>query len=402
MSETMVLVINTGSSSIKMALVDMPSEHLFAEGDAERLGEAGALMHWQIAGKAIKAQPAPEDHSKAMQAMLNTLFSSVDRASITAAGHRVVHGGEQFIHPTLLDDAVIAAIESLSHLAPLHNPANLLGIRSLMQQLPDIPHIAVFDTAFHHAMPSYASLYAVPYAWYSEHGVRRYGFHGSSHHYVAEQAAVILGRDFSECRLLTAHLGNGCSAAAIVNGASVDTTMGLTPLEGLVMGTRSGDVDPGLHEFMARVSGDSLATVSEALNRQSGLLGISGISNDMRILLDAAAAGDERAELAVEIFCYRLAKSLAGLAVALGHIDALVFTGGIGEHAAVVRARTVSHLVILGAEIDAQRNQQHGRYTKGFISSNDAQLPLLVVATSEEKMIARYVCERLEAQESSA
>jgi acetate kinase len=284
-------------------------------------------------------------------------------------------------------------IESISHLAPLHNPANLLGIRAARMHLPSVPHIAVFDTAFHHAMPLCASLYAVPYSWYTEFGVRRYGFHGTSHHYVALEAAAILGREFQDCRLLTAHLGNGCSATAIAGGISVDTSMGMTPLEGLVMGTRSGDVDPGLHEFIARQSGDSLERITNTLNRQSGLLGVSGLSNDMRTLLDAAEAGDDRAELAVDMFCYRLAKTLASLAVALGHVDAIVFTGGIGEHASVIRARTIEKLAILGALLDGERNSHHGKLSHGYISSDDAAFPVLVIATAEEKMIARYVCE---------
>ena len=399
MSESKILIINTGSSSIKMALMDMPSELLLAEGMAQRLGDAQAVLSWDIAGERQHLEMAGENHDGAMQLMLAALFCKVDKASIAAVGHRVVHGGERFIKPMLLDDAVIAGVESLSHLAPLHNPANLLGIRAAMHHLPAIPHIAVFDTAFHHAMPLHASLYAVPYHWYEQYGVRRYGFHGTSHHYVGQQAAGLLGREFSDCKLLTAHLGNGCSATAIAGGISVDTTMGLTPLEGLVMGTRSGDVDPGLHEFIARVSGDSLATITNTLNRESGLLGLSGLSNDMRSLLHAAAEGDERAALAVDIFCYRLAKSLAGLAVALGHVDAIVFTGGIGEHAAVIRARTVAHLAILGATIDMQRNNHHGKLSHSVISSSEAALPVLVIATSEEKMIARYVCGVLNQEE---
>jgi len=387
----MILIINSGSSSIKMALIDMPSEKLLAEGVAERLGEPGAVLNWHIAGEAPRIDLHAAEHYAAMQQMLAALFCRMDKGSIVAVGHRVVHGGERFVSPTLLDATVIAGIEALSHLAPLHNPANLLGIRAAMGHLPAIPHVAVFDTAFHHAMPLHASLYAVPYHWYSEYGVRRYGFHGTSHHYVALEAAAILGRKFADVRLLTAHLGNGCSATAIAGGLSVDTTMGMTPLEGLVMGTRSGNVDPGLHDFIARQSGQSLAEITDVLNRGSGLLGLSGRSNDMRELLEAADAGDERAALAVDIFCYRLAKSLAGLAVALGHVDAIIFTGGIGEHASLIRARTVAQLAILGADLDTARNNRHGRDSQGFISKTGGKLPVLVIATNEEKMIARYV-----------
>jgi len=389
----MVLIINTGSSSIKMALIDMPSERLLAEGVADRLGESEASLNWKISGESYRFTLTSDKHLGAMQQMLETLFCRIDKDNITAVGHRVVHGGERFIAPTLLDAEVIAEIEKISHLAPLHNPANLLGIRAAMSQLPNIAHIAVFDTAFHHAMPQYASLYAVPFEWYSQYGVRRYGFHGTSHHYVGLEAAKTLDRKFTDCRLLTAHLGNGCSATAISGGVSVDTTMGMTPLEGLVMGTRSGDVDPGLHAFMAGQSGKSLQEITDTLNKESGLLGLSGRSNDMRVLLEAAETGDERAALAIDIFCYRLAKSLASLAVSLNHVDAIVFTGGIGEHASVIRAKTVQQLAILGATLDKQRNKQHGKESRGFISKDGSPLPVLVIAANEEMMIARYVCE---------
>ncbi|TLS77076.1 acetate kinase [Mariprofundus erugo] len=398
----MILVINTGSSSIKMALLEMPSERVIAEGAAVRLGEEEASLNWNVGGDIQHVALPAAGPDVAMQQMLAILFRRMDKERITAVGHRVVHGGERFIAPTLLDDAVIAAIDELSHLAPLHNPPNLLGIRAAMRHLPAVAHIAVFDTAFHHAMPLHASLYAVPYRWYSEHGVRRYGFHGTSHHYVAQQAADRLGRSFSDCHLLTAHLGNGCSAAAIAGGISVDTTMGMTPLEGLVMGTRSGDVDPGLHDYMARQTGASLSEITAALNRQSGLLGLSGRSNDMRALLAAADAGDVRAGLAVDIFCFRLAKALAGLAVSLGQIDALIFTGGIGEHADVVRAKTVQHLSLLGLVLDAHRNSEHGRLSGGLISAVGAQVPVLVIATSEETMIARYVVDMLQRLDRTA
>ncbi|MDQ6999439.1 MAG: acetate kinase [Mariprofundus sp.] len=396
----MILIINSGSSSIKMALIDKLSEALLAEGRAERLGDVQARLSWTITDQVHDMDLQGARHEAAMLQMLSVLFCHIEKTGIVAVGHRVVHGGERFVAPTLLDDAVIAEIQSLSHLAPLHNPANLLGIHAAIKHMPEIPHIAVFDTAFHHAMPLCASLYAVPYRWYGEYGVRRYGFHGTSHHYVGQQAALILDRQFSDCRLLTVHLGNGCSATAIVDGISVDTTMGMTPLEGLMMGTRSGDVDPGLHDFIARVSGKTLAEITDVLNRESGLLGVSGRSNDMRELLAAADDGDERAVLAVDIFCYRLAKSLAGLAVALGRVDAIVFTGGIGENASVVRAKTIELLEMLGAQLDTVRNQRHGQDSNGFISPCGASLPVLVVATNEEKMIARYVSAIVNAQEN--
>ncbi|MDQ7003064.1 MAG: acetate/propionate family kinase, partial [Ghiorsea sp.] len=308
----MILVINTGSSSIKMALIERTSAKLLAEGLAERLGEEEPLLTWTIAGSTRQHNLETVDeqaagHQSAMLKMLDVLFSKIDKALIAGVGHRVVHGGEKFVLPTLLNASVIADIQALSHLAPLHNPSNILGIKVAMNHLPTVPHVAVFDTAFHQTMPKKASLYAVPYQWYEQYGVRRYGFHGTSHHYVGLAAAKILGCDFKDCKLLTVHLGNGCSATAINNGKSVDTTMGLTPLEGLVMGTRSGDVDPGLIDFISRQSGDSLAEITNILNQKSGLLGLSGCSNDMRTLIQASEAGDKRATLAIEIFCYRLA-----------------------------------------------------------------------------------------------
>ncbi len=393
-SNKLILVINTGSSSIKMAVLRMPSETTVAEGLLEhRSTTEDAVLNWSFAGKQQSTRLG--DQQNTIQQMLEFLFLNCDKSDIIAVGHRVVHGGERFIKPTRIDATVIAELETLSHLAPLHNPANIRGIRSAMQALSDIPHIAVFDTAFHHGMPKHASLYAVPYHWYRDHGVRRYGFHGTSHHYVAQEAAICLGRELSDCQLLSAHLGNGCSATAIAAGMSIDTTMGFTPLEGLVMGTRSGDIDPGLHHYMAEKTGASLADITNTLNRESGLLGLSECSNDMRTLLQARADGDDQADLAIDVFCYRLAKALAGLAIGLDRIDGLVFTGGIGEHASAIRTQTVQHLRVLGIHIDGPRNLCHGHDSLGFISSPDATIPVLVIATDEEKMIARYVMQQL-------
>ncbi|MDQ6969166.1 MAG: acetate kinase [Mariprofundus sp.] len=399
-SNGLVLVINTGSSSIKMALLRMPSETTVAEGLLEDRSATEAILNWNIAGQQQQATTL-NNSQNSIQQMLALLFLHCDKNDIIAVGHRVVHGGERFIKPTRIDATVIAELETLSHLAPLHNPANIRGIRAAMQALSDIPHIAVFDTAFHHNMPKHASLYAVPYHWYRDHAVRRYGFHGTSHHYVTQEAAICLGRELSDCQLLTAHLGNGCSATAIAAGSSIDTTMGFTPLEGLVMGTRSGDIDPGLHHYMAEKTGASLADITDILNRKSGLLGLSERSNDMRTLLQARADGDDQAGLAIDVFCYRLAKALAGLAIGLDHIDALIFTGGIGEHASPIRAQTVEHLRVLGMHIDEPRNLCHGQNSHGFISPQDATISILMIATDEEKMIARYVIQRLERQQSS-
>ncbi|MDX8409875.1 MAG: acetate kinase [Mariprofundales bacterium] len=389
MSST-ILVINSGSSSIKMAAIAMPEERIVAEGLAERLGETAPQLTWRGLHEAKhQILKAGSDHTRACEQMLALLFAGIDPTSVAAVGHRIVHGGEAFVAPLILDAAAIAKIAAISHLAPLHNPANLLGVEAAMVALPEVPQVAVFDTAFHHTMPPHAYLYAVPHHWYAEYGVRRYGFHGTSHRFVAQEAAKRLQCAANDCHLLTAHLGNGCSAAAIAGGVSVDTTMGLTPLEGLVMGTRSGDVDPGLHAFIARQSEKSLEEITDDLNQHSGLLGISEVSNDMRTLLAAAANKDARAQLAIDIFCYRLAKALAGLSIALPRLDAIVFTGGIGEHAAEIRDQVVQQLHLLGASIDPARNTRHGKNSNGFISPPHASPAVLVIPTSEERMIAR-------------
>jgi acetate kinase len=320
--------------------------------------------------------------------VLEQVAASDGGVRLLGAGHRVVHGGERFSASIRVDDAVLVALRSISHLAPLHNPANLAGIDAISAFRPDLPQVAVFDTAFHHTMPAYAFRYAVPEEWYTRHGVRRYGFHGTSHRFVSEQAAVLLGRPPRELRLVTAHLGNGCSAAAVRDGVSVDTTMGLTPLEGLVMGTRSGDVDPGLIGYMTGRTGMTADQLIMALNNDSGLGGLAGMGSDMRTVEAAAAAGNERAQLAVEVFVYRLAKAIAGLVVGLQRLDALIFTGGIGENSAMVRSMVLSRLGFLGLTEDVQANADHGRNTGGRISLA-GPVQALVVPTDEEVLIAR-------------
>jgi acetate kinase len=288
----------------------------------------------------------------------------------------------------LVDDEVVAAIGSVSHLAPLHNPANLAGIEAVRAVRPDLPQVAVFDTAFHQTMPASAFRYAVPEEWYTRYGVRRYGFHGTSYRFVSERTAALLGRPPAGLRLVIAHLGNGCSAAAVRDGVSVDTTMGLTPLEGLVMGTRSGDVDPGLFDYLADRAGLTAAEVTRMLNTASGLAGLSGVGNDMRAVQDAAAGGDERARLALEVFVHRLARGIAGLVASLERLDALVFTGGIGENSSLVRSLVLGRLGFLGLAEDPEANAAHGRSTAGRISAQGAALAL-VVPTDEELLIAR-------------
>jgi acetate kinase len=384
-----ILVLNCGSSSIKFAMIEPSRGGRLLEGSAENLGGAGpGSLRW-MAGEEKGSNELPGGrHEDALRSITDLLERGEGLGSaIRGVGHRVVHGGEAFTGSELIDSAVLTRIEDLAGLAPLHQPFNLLGIRAMQALFPALPQVAVFDTAFHQTMPERAYLYAVPQTLYREHGVRRYGFHGISHRYVAGEAARILGLPPARCALITAHLGNGCSATAIEDGRSVDTSMGLSPLEGLVMGTRSGDVDPGLHEFLAERLDLDVAGVTALLNRESGLLGLSELSNDMRRLTEAAERGHQRAALAVEIFCYRLAKHLAALMVPLGRLDALVFTGGIGENAVGVRARVVALLEHLGLRLDGDRNADHGARSGGVITSDDPPVAV-VVATDEELLIA--------------
>jgi acetate kinase len=385
-----VLVLNSGSSSVKFAVIQPGTGERLIAGMGERLGTPEAVLRVQTAAAPAVSERLPGgSHREAVARVLEHMTAALDGGvRVAGAGHRVVHGGERFSSSIRVDDEVIAALRSFSHLAPLHNPANLAGIEAVRAILPDLPQVAVFDTAFHQTMPPHAFRYAVPEEWYTRYGVRRYGFHGISHQFVSQQAAVLLGQPASELRLVTAHLGNGCSAAAVRDGVSVDTTMGLTPLEGLVMGTRSGDVDPGLLGYLAGQTGMSLDMLTTTLNTGSGLQGLSGVGNDMRTVEAAAVAGNERARLAVEVFVYRLAKAIAGLVVGLERLDALIFTGGIGENSTVVRSMVLQQLGFLGLAEDVQANADHGRRTGGRISLAGPVLAL-VVPTDEELLIAR-------------
>lgn len=384
MTTRAILVLNSGSSSLKFALIDPDTGAVLAQGLAERLGTDGASLRFQAAEELPLGERA--GHDVALRAVFERLRKTHDVAAI---GHRVVHGGEYFSESVRVDASVLAQIRQCCELAPLHNPANLLGIEAASVYMPELPQVAVFDTAFHQTLPPRAHIYAVPYELYTQHKIRRYGFHGTSHFYVSQEAARRLGKPVESLQLLTAHLGNGASACAVKAGRSVDTTMGLTPLEGLVMGTRSGDVDPNLHEFIAARTGLKLQEITSLLNRQSGLLGVSGTSNDMRTLLGSAREGDVRAQLAIDLFCYRLAKALLGLCAALDRVDALVFTGGIGEHAATVRADTLAQLGVLGAVVDPRLNEAHGESGTGRITAANSSLLALVVPTNEELVIAR-------------
>jgi acetate kinase len=386
MSARNILVINCGSSSIKFALVNEAQETFIVSGLAERLGSPEAVLHWQH-GEHKHSQTLPSaDHGLALSHLL-PIVQQTAAGVLHGIGHRVVHGGEHFSGASRVDAASLQAIRQVAPLAPLHNPANLLGIEAAMKLFPDLVQVAVFDTAFHQSLPEHAYRYAVPQALYAEHGVRRYGFHGTSHRYVSRKAAQMSGLAFDASSWLVAHLGNGSSTCAVENGRSRDTSMGLTPLEGLVMGTRSGDVDPNLHSHLARTLGWSLERIDSMLNKDSGLLGLSGLSNDMRTLEQAREQGHAGATLAIEVFCYRLAKSLAAMSCALRRLDGLIFTGGIGENSALIRSKTLDHLGLLGLQLDAQANARCVRGVAGAIHA-DGHTRVLVVPTNEERQIA--------------
>jgi acetate kinase len=382
-----ILVLNCGSSSAKFAVLDAHSGEEHVTGLAQRLGTEKATLEWKAAGRKESRPIAGADHDRALRAAVDVLDGLGLADRLAAVGHRVVHGGARFSGSMIIDAEVISKVEQCIPLGPLHNPPNLLGIRLAQELFPALPQVAVFDTAFHQSMSPRAYLYPVPFAWYEQHGVRRYGFHGTSHRFVSQEAVKQLELDPGDHALVTAHLGNGCSLAAVRDGASVDTTMGLTPLEGVVMGTRSGSIDPALVGHMATALGQPAERILEALNKESGLLGVSGLSNDMRTLQEAADAGHDRALLAIEIFCYALAKAAASLIVPLGRLDALVFTGGIGENSAAIRARVLKQLGFLGLTVDPVANMSHGRAQRGRITLEEHPVAV-VVPTNEELMIA--------------
>ena len=386
MSARHILVINCGSSSIKFALIREDREDTLLSGIAERLGSAESELRWQSGEQQHSLKIPHAGHRQALEQLLPQVQQHAD-GKLSGIGHRVVHGGEHFTAAHLLDAAALAAIRSVSALAPLHNPACLQGIEAALGLYPELPQVAVFDTAFHQSMPAQAFRYAVPEQIYREHGVRRYGFHGSSHRFVGRRAAEFSGLPVNDSSWLVAHLGNGCSTCAIVNGQSRDTSMGLTPLEGVVMGTRSGDVDPGLHLYLGRKLGWSLQEIDNLLNKQSGLLGLSGLSNDMRTLEQARSEGHAGATLAIDVFCYRLAKSLAAMSCALPRLDGLIFTGGIGENSPLIRSQTVAHLPLLNLAIDPQANARSVGGQFGEIQAGNHPR-ILVIPTNEERQIA--------------
>jgi len=389
-----ILVINCGSSSIKYQLFDMADESVLAKGLLERLGTEQVSLCHQATGAVVQPSCSAKDHRAGLGLILASLvhrdYGVIERIEeIEAVGHRVVHGGEEFTGAVRIDGKVIKAIENCAQLAPLHNRPNLAGITAAQTALGLAVQVAVFDTAFHSTLKRAAFIYALPYEWYEQYGIRRYGFHGTSHQYVAERAAEILGRRLNELNLITAHLGNGCSITAIRRGKSVDHSMGLTPAEGLVMGTRGGDMDPAIVFHLAANSDMSLEQINEALQHRSGLLGISGLSNDMRDIVQAGADGQERARLALEIFVHRLKKYIGAYMALLGEVDGLVFTGGIGENSAVVRRKAVENLRKLGLRLDAQANEAVAQGQAKEISAADSDVKILVIPTNEELLIAR-------------
>ncbi len=391
-----ILVINCGSSSLKFQLLDIlrveEDENLLVKGLIERIGQEKSSADCTTSdGRSFSFEEKVPDHKSAIEAVFALLSRSGtlrDKAEIAGIGHRMVHGGEYFRESALIDDEVETAIEKCSELAPLHNPHNLNGYRAARELLPDVPQVAVFDTAFHATLPEKAFLYAIPYEAYREDKVRRFGFHGTSHRYVSERLAHIRGQAGRPSRVITCHLGNGCSMAAVADGKSVETSMGFTPVEGLVMGTRPGDVDPGAVLYLLNRNGSDAAKVDRLLNHQSGLLGISGSSNDMRDLLRKRGEGDHRAGLAVDMFCYRVRKYIGAYAAVLGGADALVFTGGIGENAAEVRREICRGLEFLGIGVDAEKNGGcRGR--EADISAEGSPCRVWVIPTNEELLIAR-------------
>ncbi len=389
MKNTLTLVINCGSSSLKFALLPNESgDEPVLSGLAERLGDADSSITYKASGAKTQEALKGGGHAEALSALINHIDAMGLLPSVTAVGHRVVHGAEEFAKSVLIDDKVIAALERCIPLAPLHNPPNLLGIKVAREKLPSLPQVAVFDTAFHQTMPKAAFLYALPMEYYRDYGVRRYGFHGTSHRFVSAEVRRMLALDPKNHGIIIAHLGNGASATAVKNGESVDTTMGLTPLEGLVMGTRSGDVDPGVLFYLADRAKMSIKDLDNMLNRKSGLLGLSELSNDCRTLEDEAAKGHEGAQIALEVFAHRLARLIGGLATSLDRVDAIAFTGGIGENSPLLRNMTMEKLKTFGVTIDKAANDKFVRGASGIISGATGP-KVLAVATNEELMIAR-------------
>ena len=388
-----VLVINCGSSSLKYQLIDSDTEAVIAKGLCERIGIDGKLTHQTMGKDKYTVDAAMPDHNAAVKFVLDALLDTdkgaiASLSEIDAVGHRIVHGGEKFANSVVITDEVMAAIEECNDLAPLHNPANLIGIRACQTHMPGVPMVAVFDTAFHQTMPDKAYTYAIPYEYYENYKIRRYGFHGTSHSFVSKEAASYLGMDLNNSKIIVAHLGNGASVSAVLNGKCVDTSMGLTPLEGLVMGTRSGDIDPSIMEFIAKKENLDIDGVMNVLNKKSGVAGMSGVSSDFRDLEAAYNEGNERAIAAVEVFSYRVAKYIGAYAAAMNGVDAIAFTAGIGENTSFVREKIMAYLGYLGIKIDRVTNDKT-RGVEALISTADSSVKVCVIPTNEELAICR-------------
>lgn len=388
-----ILVINCGSSSLKYQLINSKTEEVLAKGLCERIGIEGSQITYQPAGgnKEINVSPMPT-HTQAIQLVLDALTNSKtgvikSLSEVGAVGHRIVHGGEKFTGSTILTEDALKAIEECCDLAPLHNPANLIGIRACQELMPNVPMVAVFDTAFHQTMPEEAYLYGLPYEYYEKYKVRRYGFHGTSHSYVSKKAAELLGKPYDSLKTIVCHLGNGASVSAVKYGKSIDTSMGLTPLEGLVMGTRSGDMDPAIMEFIAKKENLDIAGVMEVLNKKSGVLGLSKLSSDFRDLEAASADGNELARKTLKVFAYRVIKYIGAYTAAMDGVDAIVFTAGVGENGPHTRKAVCGNLSYLGIKLDEEANNKRGEDI--VISTPDSKVAVMVIPTNEELAIAR-------------
>ncbi|MBQ8278411.1 MAG: acetate kinase [Roseburia sp.] len=387
-----VLVINCGSSSLKYQLIDSETEAVLAKGLCERIGIDGRLVYQKTGCDKEVTDAAMPTHKQAIQMVLDALVNPTtgaiaSLAEVDAVGHRVVHGGEKFTESALVTDEVLAAIEECNDLAPLHNPANLIGINACKELMPNVPMVTVYDTAFHQTMPSKAYLYGLPYEYYENYKVRRYGFHGTSHSFVSKRTAEFLGMDLNNSKIIVAHLGNGASISAVLNGKCVDTSMGLTPLEGLVMGTRSGDIDPSIMEYIAKKENLDIPGVMNVLNKKSGVQGLSGVSSDFRDLEEGHNAGNTRCTAALEVFCYKVAKYIGSYVAAMNGVDAIAFTAGIGENAGLVRKMVVEYLGYLGITLDEEANGKRG--DDMVISTADSKVKVCVIPTNEELAIAR-------------
>lgn len=387
------LVINCGSSSLKYQLIDMSTEECMVQGLVERIGIEGSVLTQKVEGKdKYVINTEIKNHKEAIKLVLEALVDPVHGViksmnEISAVGHRVVHGGEKYSDSVLINDEVLQSIKDCIVLAPLHNPPNVIGIEACKELMPNTPMVAVFDTAFHQTMPKHSYICPLPYDLYQKYGIRKYGFHGTSHKYVSNKVAEVIGKDIKDLKIVTCHLGNGCSLAAVKNGKSVDTSMGFTPLAGVMMGTRSGSIDPSVISFLIEQHGYTIEEVDELLNKKSGVLGISGVSSDFRDVLAAAESGNERAKLALEIFYYKVRTQIAAYAGAMGGIDVIVFTAGIGENSSITRKEILKGLEFFGFELNEENNEIRGKIQE--ISTEDSRVKVYVVPTNEELMIAR-------------